>query len=181
MKVSEIMSQLVHTIRAEATLEQASRLLRDEDIGCLPAVEEALGELTKQSYQIAQDFRLPPRRAKGRIARLCNPLRNTGGGRKDKQAGNFVERNRLSERGASEMGCPREDPVCARRRGRSRRGSARGSGYRRARNRVGNGPKDHASFGDHESRFHLLSRGRWRLPSCGRDGTEKGAKTVRVG
>jgi hypothetical protein len=40
--------------------------------------------LTKQSYQIAQDFRLPARRAKRRIAQLCNPLRNTAGGRKDK-------------------------------------------------------------------------------------------------
>jgi hypothetical protein len=30
---------------------------------------------------------------KGRIAGLCNPLRNTAGGRKDKQAGNFFERN----------------------------------------------------------------------------------------
>jgi hypothetical protein len=52
-----------------------------------------LGELTKKSYQIAQDFRLPARRAKGRIAGLCNPLRNTAGGRKDKQAGNSFERS----------------------------------------------------------------------------------------
>jgi uncharacterized membrane protein (DUF4010 family) len=38
--------------------------------------------LTKKSYQIAQDFRLPARRAKGRIAGLCNPLRNTAAGEK---------------------------------------------------------------------------------------------------
>jgi uncharacterized protein YjbI with pentapeptide repeats len=44
---------------------------------------------------MAPDFRLLTRRAKGRIAQLCNPLRNTAGGRKDKQAGNFVQRNRL--------------------------------------------------------------------------------------
>jgi hypothetical protein len=31
-----------------------------------------------------------------RIAGLCNPLRNTAGGRKDEQAGNFFDRNRLS-------------------------------------------------------------------------------------
>jgi hypothetical protein len=55
-----------------------------------------LGELTKKSYQIAQDFRLPARRAKGHIAGLCNPLRNTAGGRKDKQAGNFFDRDRLN-------------------------------------------------------------------------------------
>jgi hypothetical protein len=55
-----------------------------------------LGELTKKSYQIAQDFRLPARRANGRIAGLCNPLRNTVGGRKDEQAGSFLDRNRLS-------------------------------------------------------------------------------------
>jgi len=58
--------------------------------------DRLLGELTKKSYQIAQDFRLPARRAKGRIAGLCNPLRNTVGGRKDKQAGNFFDRNRLN-------------------------------------------------------------------------------------
>jgi hypothetical protein len=55
---------------------------------------DSLGELTKTSYQIAHDFRLPARRAKGRIAGLCNPLRNTAGGRKDEQAGNFFDRNR---------------------------------------------------------------------------------------
>jgi hypothetical protein len=57
-----------------------------------------LGELTKNSYQIRQDLRLPAKRAKGRIAGLCNPLRNTAGGRKDEQAGNFFDRNRLTPR-----------------------------------------------------------------------------------
>lgn len=41
MQVHEIMARLVHTIRAEATLEQASRHMRDENIGFLPVVEEA--------------------------------------------------------------------------------------------------------------------------------------------
>jgi hypothetical protein len=49
----------------------------------------ALGDWPKQSYQIAQDFRLPARRGKRRIVALCNPFRNAAGGRKDKQAGNF--------------------------------------------------------------------------------------------
>jgi hypothetical protein len=51
--------------------------------------------LTKQSYQIAQDFRLPARRAKGRIAQLCNPLRNTAGGRKEATDGLSVEPNHV--------------------------------------------------------------------------------------
>jgi hypothetical protein len=46
---------------------------------------------------MAPDFRLPARRAKGRRAQLCAPMHNTAGGCKDKQAGNFVERNRLND------------------------------------------------------------------------------------
>ena len=42
MQVSEIMNRLVHTIRADATLEQASRQLRDKCIGFLPVVEDAM-------------------------------------------------------------------------------------------------------------------------------------------
>jgi len=41
MQVTEIMRRLVHTIQAEATLEQASFHMRDENIGFLPVVEEA--------------------------------------------------------------------------------------------------------------------------------------------
>lgn len=41
MQVREIMVRLVHTIRAEATVEQASCQMRDENIGFLPVVEEA--------------------------------------------------------------------------------------------------------------------------------------------
>jgi CBS domain-containing protein len=40
MQVREIMARLVHTIRAEASVEQASRHMRDENIGFLPVVEE---------------------------------------------------------------------------------------------------------------------------------------------
>ncbi len=40
MQVREIMARLVHTIRAEASLEQASCHMRDENIGFLPVVEE---------------------------------------------------------------------------------------------------------------------------------------------
>ena len=42
---------------------------------------------------IAQDFRLPARARKGAHSMLCNPVRNTAGGGKDKRAGNFVLRN----------------------------------------------------------------------------------------
>ena len=45
MQVSEIMARLVHTIRAEATVEQASCHMRDENIGFLPVVEDALVEM----------------------------------------------------------------------------------------------------------------------------------------
>lgn len=41
MHVSEIMTGLVHTVRAEDTLEKASRLMRDAKVGFLPVVEEA--------------------------------------------------------------------------------------------------------------------------------------------
>lgn len=41
MYVNQIMKRLVHTIRAEATVEQASCQMRDENIGFLPVVEEA--------------------------------------------------------------------------------------------------------------------------------------------
>ena len=41
MRVRETMTRLVHTIRAEATLEQASCHMRDENIGFLPVVEES--------------------------------------------------------------------------------------------------------------------------------------------
>jgi CBS domain-containing protein len=60
MKVSEIMSQLVHTIRAENTLEQASRLLRDEDIGCLPVVEEALVKETHLKRNVLEKIGFTP-------------------------------------------------------------------------------------------------------------------------
>ena len=41
MQVSEIMARLVHTIQAEATVEQAACHMHDENIGFLPVVEEA--------------------------------------------------------------------------------------------------------------------------------------------
>lgn len=40
MQVRELMARLVQTIRAEATVEQASRHMRDENMGFLPVVEE---------------------------------------------------------------------------------------------------------------------------------------------
>jgi CBS domain-containing protein len=41
MKVAEIMSQPVVTIRENASLEDAARLMLDKNIGCLPVVDES--------------------------------------------------------------------------------------------------------------------------------------------
>jgi hypothetical protein len=54
--------------------------------GKAPATRSSLWHLCSI---LAQDFRLPALRAKGRIAWLWSPVRNRAGGRKDKQAGNF--------------------------------------------------------------------------------------------
>lgn len=40
MQIREIMKRLIHTVNAEATLEQASCYMRDENIGFLPVVAE---------------------------------------------------------------------------------------------------------------------------------------------
>lgn len=60
MQVREIMKQLVHTIRAEATLEDASRLLRDEKIGCLPVVEETLVKETHLKRSVFEKIGFVP-------------------------------------------------------------------------------------------------------------------------
>ena len=60
MKVREIMTQLVHTVRAEATLEQASRILRDGDIGCAPVMEEALVEETHLKRDVLEKIGFTP-------------------------------------------------------------------------------------------------------------------------
>lgn len=60
MRVREIMTQLVHTIRAEATLEQASRQLRDQNIGCAPVVEEALVKETHLKRDVLNKIGFTP-------------------------------------------------------------------------------------------------------------------------
>lgn len=60
MKVKEIMTHLVHTIRADATLEQASRQLRDENIGCAPVVEEALVKETHLKRDVLEKIGFAP-------------------------------------------------------------------------------------------------------------------------
>jgi len=60
MKVREIMTQLVHTIRAESTLEQASRLLRDQNIGCAPVVEETLVKKTHLKQDVLKKIGFAP-------------------------------------------------------------------------------------------------------------------------
>ncbi len=56
MQVSEIMERLVHTIQAGATLAQASRHMRDENIGFLPVVEEAGLVETHVSREILENI-----------------------------------------------------------------------------------------------------------------------------
>lgn len=60
MQVREIMSPLVHTIRAEATLEEASRLLRDQDIGCAPVVQELLVKETHLKQDVLDKIGFTP-------------------------------------------------------------------------------------------------------------------------
>ena len=60
MQVREIMKSLVHTIRAEANLEQASCKMRDEDIGCLPVVEEALVKKTHLKRNVIEKIGFVP-------------------------------------------------------------------------------------------------------------------------
>ena len=47
-------------------------------------------------YRMAQDFCQSSRREHGRIAGLCTHVRNKEDGQKDKQAGIFFDRNRLT-------------------------------------------------------------------------------------
>jgi hypothetical protein len=64
-----------------------------------------LGALTKKSYRDCAGFSSACKARKGAHSRLCNPLRNTAGGRKDKQDGNFFSRNRLTQRNTSGNTC----------------------------------------------------------------------------
>lgn len=54
MQISQIMTPVVHTIQAETTLEQASRHMRDEDVGFLPVVDKArlAGTLTDRDIVV---------------------------------------------------------------------------------------------------------------------------------
>jgi len=56
-----------------------------------------LGDRPTLSYPIAQDFRLPGKHEKGRMAALCDSFCGATDGRADKQAGNFADRNRIRE------------------------------------------------------------------------------------
>jgi len=60
MKVREIMKRLIHTVRAEATLEQAACSMRDEDVGFLPVVEEADLVETQVSREIIENIGFRP-------------------------------------------------------------------------------------------------------------------------
>jgi CBS domain-containing protein len=60
MQVREIMTPLVHTIRAEANLEEASRLFRDQNIGCAPVVEEAVVKETHLKHDVLDKIGFTP-------------------------------------------------------------------------------------------------------------------------
>jgi CBS domain-containing protein len=60
MQVSEIMTRLVHTVRADATLEQASVQLRDKCVGFLPVVEEAMVSDTELKQAVIDEIGTVP-------------------------------------------------------------------------------------------------------------------------
>ncbi|HBG95887.1 MAG TPA: hypothetical protein DDY14_11355 [Chromatiaceae bacterium] len=60
MQVREIMSPLVHTIPATSTLEEASQLLRDRNVGCAPVVEEALVQETRLKRDVLDKIGFAP-------------------------------------------------------------------------------------------------------------------------
>lgn len=60
MQVNEIMKRLIHTVRADASLEQASRHMRDGNIGFLPVVEEAMVEETRLKREVIEKIGFLP-------------------------------------------------------------------------------------------------------------------------
>jgi CBS domain-containing protein len=60
MQVREIMTSVVQTMRAEATLEEASRVFRDQNIGCAPVVEEALVKETHLKQEVLDKIGFTP-------------------------------------------------------------------------------------------------------------------------
>ena len=60
MQVSEIMTRLVHTVRADANLEQASRRLRDKCVGFLPVVEQVMVTGTHQKKAVLDEIGVHP-------------------------------------------------------------------------------------------------------------------------
>lgn len=60
MKVQEIMKRIIHTVRAEATIENASRQMLNENIGLLPVVEEALIEESRLRGNVVEKIGFLP-------------------------------------------------------------------------------------------------------------------------
>jgi predicted transcriptional regulator len=54
MKVQEIMRRIVHTVRAQATIEDASKQMLFENIGLLPVVEEAWKEASQPTGSVVE-------------------------------------------------------------------------------------------------------------------------------
>lgn len=60
MQVKQVMRRLIHTVRAEATVEEAARHMLNENIGLLPVVEEALVEETHLKREVAASIGFLP-------------------------------------------------------------------------------------------------------------------------
>lgn len=60
MKVNEIMRRIVHTIRAEDTLDIASRHIANENISLLPVVERALVEESHLPAKVVENLGFMP-------------------------------------------------------------------------------------------------------------------------
>ena len=60
MQVKDLMRRLVHTVRAEATVEEASQHMLNENVGLLPVVEEALVEDTHLKREVVAKIGFMP-------------------------------------------------------------------------------------------------------------------------
>lgn len=60
MKVQDIMRRIVHTVRSDATIEDASRQMLTENIGLLPVVEEALVEESQLREDVVEKIGFLP-------------------------------------------------------------------------------------------------------------------------
>lgn len=60
MKISEFMKPVLHTVRAEANLEQAAAQMRDEGIDFLPVVKEVGLTIMPEDDEVSRRVGFPP-------------------------------------------------------------------------------------------------------------------------